>query len=419
MKGVKVAVEQLQPGIYVQLPLKWFQHPFVLNHFKIKTDDQIKIIKSLGVRHVMAVPSKSDAKPIPMSELVEDTQDEAEVEELKDELTLIKEERMQKLKSFKSDLGRTEKCFQNSMNHVRNIMRDMRNKPAQSVDQATELIDEITDHLLNKGDAVLHLMNESKEDEGLYYHALNVSVLAMLLGKKKGLGKEDLTLLGLAGLFHDVGKLKIPAQILRKTEPLNAAESNLLKLHPKYSSELLVTSSNFDDRALKLIEQHHEFYDGSGHPLGLEGKELDPLSHILSVVNNYDSLCHPINIKNAKTPFAALAHQFKVDKAKYEEDSLSLLVKLLGIYPPGTVVELDSGQCALVISVNLNKLLAPNVLIYDPLVPKDEAVILDLDENEDLKIVKAIHPSQLSEEVFSYLNPRMRVNYYFDHTDKA
>ncbi|MGB0943333.1 MAG: HD-GYP domain-containing protein [Marinomonas sp.] len=419
MKGVKVAVEQLQPGIYVQLPLKWFQHPFVLNHFKIKTDDQIKIIKSLGVRHVMAVPSKSDAKPIPMSELVEDTQDEAEVEELKDELTLIKEERMQKLKSFKSDLGRTEKCFQNSMNHVRNIMRDMRNKPAQSVDQATELIDEITDHLLNKGDAVLHLMNESKEDEGLYYHALNVSVLAMLLGKKKGLGKEDLTLLGLAGLFHDVGKLKIPAQILRKTEPLNAAESNFLKLHPKYSIELLVTSSNFDDRALKLIEQHHEFYDGSGHPLGLEGKELDPLSHILSVVNNYDSLCHPINIKNAKTPFAALAHQFKVDKAKYEEDSLSLLVKLLGIYPPGTVVELDSGQCALVISVNLNKLLAPNVLIYDPLVPKDEAVILDLDENEDLKIVKAIHPSQLSEEVFSYLNPRMRVNYYFDHTDKA
>jgi putative nucleotidyltransferase with HDIG domain len=354
-----------------------------------------------------------------MSELVEDTQDEAEVEELKDELTLIKEERMQKLKSFKSDLGRTEKCFQNSMNHVRNIMRDMRNKPAQSVDQATELIDEITDHLLNKGDAVLHLMNESKEDEGLYYHALNVSVLAMLLGKKKGLGKEDLTLLGLAGLFHDVGKLKIPAQILRKTEPLNAAESNFLKLHPKYSIELLVTSSNFDDRALKLIEQHHEFYDGSGHPLGLEGKELDPLSHILSVVNNYDSLCHPINIKNAKTPFAALAHQFKVDKAKYEEDSLSLLVKLLGIYPPGTVVELDSGQCALVISVNLNKLLAPNVLIYDPLVPKDEAVILDLDENEDLKIVKAIHPSQLSEEMFSYLNPRMRVNYYFDHTDKA
>ena len=124
------------------------------------------------------------------------------------------------------------------------------------------------------------------------------------------------------------------------------------------------------------------------------------------------------NIKNAKTPFSALAHQFKVDKAKYETDSLSLLVKLLGIYPPGTVVELDSGQYALVISVNINKLLAPNVLIYDPLVPKEQAVILDLNENEDLKIVKAIHPSTLSEEMFSYLNPRTRVNYYFDHSDK-
>lgn len=418
MKGVKVAVEQLQPGIYVQLPLKWFQHPFVLNRFKIKTADQIKIIKSLGVRHVIAVPSKSDTRPIPLSELQPQEDDANDMEELKDELTLIKEARMEKLKAFKSDLGRTEKCFQNSMTHVRNIMKDMRNKPIQAVDQASELIDEITDQLLNKGDAVLHLMSESKEDEGLYYHALNVSVLAMLLGKKRGLKKADLNTLGLAGLFHDVGKMKIPAQILRKTEPLNAAETNFLNLHPKYSVELLVTSANFDDRALKLIEQHHELFDGSGHPLGLKGHELDPLSHILSVVNNYDSLCHPINIKNAKSPFSALSHQFKVDKAKYDSDSLSLLVKLLGIYPPGTVVELDSGQCALVISVNINKLLAPNVLIYDPLIPKEQAVILDLNENDDLKIVKALHPSQLSPEVFAYLNPRTRVNYYFDHTHK-
>ena len=418
MKGVKVAVEQLQPGIYVQLPLKWFQHPFLLNHFKITTADQIKIIKSLGVSHVIAVPSKSDAKPIPLSELNPQQEDETEFEELKDELTLLKEARIEKLKLFKSDLGRTEKCFQNSMTHVRNIMKDMRNKPIQSVDQASELIDQIADQLLNRGDLVLHLMNESKDDEGLYYHALNVSVLAMLLGKKKGLMKEELNILGLAGLFHDVGKLKVPTQILRKTEPLNAAESNFLKLHPKYSVELLVSSEHFDDRALKLIEQHHEFYDGSGHPLGLKGDELDPLSHILSVVNNYDSLCHPINIKNAKTPFSALAHQFKVDKAKYETDSLSLLVKLLGIYPPGTVVELDSGQYALVISVNINKLLAPNVLIYDPLIPKEQAVILDLNENEDIKIVKAIHPSNLSEEIFTYLNPRTRVNYYFDHSNK-
>ncbi|EAQ66061.1 hypothetical protein MED121_02580 [Marinomonas sp. MED121] len=417
MKGIKVAVEQLQPGIYVQLPLKWYQHPFVLNRFKIKTLDQIKVIKSLGVRHVIAVPGKSDARPIPLSELAAQDQDD-EVEELKDEMALIKEARMQKLKSFKTDLGRTEKCFQNSMTHVRNIMKDMRNKPIQAIDQANALIDEITDQLLNKGDAVLHLMNESKEDESLYYHALNVAILAMLLGKKKGLKKDELTILGLAGLFHDVGKIKIPSQIVRKTEALNAAEQNFLKLHPKYSVELLASSTDFNDRALKLIEEHHEFVDGSGHPLGLKGKDLDPLSHILSVVNNYDSLCHPMNIKQAKTPYAALAHQFKTDKAKYDDSSMGLLVKLLGIYPPGTVVQLDTGQFALVISVNINKLLAPNVLIYDSSIPKEQAVILDLNENPELKIVKALHPAQLTEEMFKYLNPRARVSYYFDHSEK-
>jgi len=415
MKGIKVSVEQLQPGIFIQLPLKWFQHPFVLNNFKIKSSDQIKIIKNLGIKHVIAFPTKSDNKPLTASEISIETEIcSSDVNELKDELTVLKELRVEKLKQFRRNINRTEKNFKRSMLHVRTIMKDIRSRPVQAIDQASQLIDEITDQLLSKGDIVLHLMSESKEDENLYYHSLNVAILAMLIGKKKGLSKDSLTTLGMAALFHDIGKLKIPTQILRKTQPLTAPEDNYLKLHSQYSVELLNLANDFDKKAKRIIEQHHELYDGSGYPNRLKGHQLDPLANILSVVNSYDNLCHPVDPKKAKTPFSALSHLFKRDKHKYEPHSLGLLVKLLGIYPPGTVVELDTGQIGLVISVNLSKLLFPNVLIYDPLIPKDQAVIIDLDEADELKIARALNLNQISNEIYEYLSPRSRVSYFIE-----
>jgi len=415
MKGIKVSVEQLQPGIFIQLPLKWFQHPFVLNNFKIKSTDQIKIIKKLGVKHVIAFPTKSDNKPLTVNEIhLKGEVNSTDIIELKDELTALKELRIEKLKQFRRNINRTEKNFKRSMLHVRTVMKDIRSRPVQAIDQASQLIDEISEQLLSKGDIVLHLMSESKEDENLYYHSLNVAILAMLIGKKKGLTKDSLTTLGMAALFHDIGKLKVPTQILRKIAPLTSPEQNFLKLHPQYSVELLDLANDFDKKAKRIIEQHHELYDGSGYPNKLKGHQLDPLANILSVVNSYDNLCHPIDSKKAKTPYSALSHLFKRDKHKYEPHSLGLLVKLLGIYPPGTVVELDTGQIGLVISVNLSKLLFPNVLIFDPLIPKEQAVIIDLDESHELKIARALNLNQISKEVYEYLSPRSRVSYFIE-----
>ena len=112
MKGIKVSVEQLQPGIFIQLPLKWFQHPFVLNNFKIKSTDQIRIIKKLGVKHVIAFPTKSDNKPLTASEINLKTEaTSTDIIELKDELTALKELRVENLKQFRRNINRTEKNF--------------------------------------------------------------------------------------------------------------------------------------------------------------------------------------------------------------------------------------------------------------------------------------------------------------------
>ncbi len=214
------------------------------------------------------------------------------------------------------------------------------------------------------------------------------------------------------------GKLKVPTAITRKTTPLTAPpEENYLKLHTKYSLELANLAEDFPQAAKPILSQHHEMLDGSGYPQKLPGNKIDLKAQLVSVVNAYDNLCHPQDPAKARIPYSALSYLFKNKKEQYNSDFMALLIRLMGVYPPGSVVQLSNQQLGLVISVNSDSLLFPNVLLYDPSVPSNEAPILDLEES-DLRIEQAIMPSKLPEKVYSYLNPpRVRISYYFDPND--
>ncbi len=133
----------------------------------------------------------------------------------------------------------------------------------------------------------------------------------------------------------------------------------------------------------------------------------------MAVANAYDNLCHPNIVSEQKIPYIALSHLYKNCKELYDNDTLNLLVKFMGVYPPGTVVQLSNQMVGLVISVNAKAILYPNVLIYDPSVPRTQAPIIDLADKE-LKIVNAILPHKLPDKVKEYLNPRSRISYFFD-----
>ncbi|MGL5775594.1 MAG: HD-GYP domain-containing protein, partial [Aeromonas veronii] len=238
---------------------------------------------------------------------------------------------------------------------------------------------------------------------------LNVSVLSMLLAKECCMTADEIRQVGMGALFHDIGKLKIPSQILRKSEPLTKPEQNLMAQHPRYGLDLLNLAKDFPAEAKGIVLHHHEYLDGSG-PEGLKGGQLDPLTQMVSLINEYDNLCH----MQAKVPYSALSGLYKQRKAQFNPEYLSMLIRLMGIYPPGSVVQLSNGQVGLVMSVNASRLLYPSVLVYDPRIPRQEAAIIDLQQAE-LSIAKVIHPKRLPPEVFEYLNPRTRISYYFEH----
>jgi hypothetical protein len=122
----------------------------------------------------------------------------------------------------------------------------------------------------------------------------------------------------------------------------------------------------------------------------------------------------PADLAKAMTPHEALSLMFAQRRAKFDARALQVMIRCLGVYPPGTVVKLSNDALALVSSVNPAKPLRPWVTVYDPDIPKDEAIMLDLEEEPDINIAKALRPIQLPPEVYEYLSPRKRVTYYFD-----
>lgn len=418
MASIKITVDRLQPGLHIRLPVKWNEHPFLFNSFKIKDQEQIRLIKHLGIQHVFLNPGQSDTQPLPPvtnTNPVDEQENEVEsdINNEADKLWQEKQNRIEKLSAYRRRVISCEKEFERSLARMRAVMNKIRSRPMDAVDEAAQLVDDIVDKLLSDDSVTLHLMNGKSEFEDIYFHSLNVSVIAMMIGRAKGYPAETIKEIAFASLFHDIGKIRIPTAIVRKQTPLTEPERNYLKMHTKYGLEISQNIKEFPDSARRVIEQHHELLDGSGYPQGLKGDEIDELAQVIAVANAFDNLCHPNVPSEQKIPYVALSHLYKNCKHIYNNENLNILVKFMGVFPPGTVVQLSNDMIGLVISVNANSLLYPNVLIYDPSVPRTQAPIIDL-ADKDIKIVNAILPHKLPDKVREYLNPRSRISYFFD-----
>ena len=418
MTGIKISIDRLQIGNYIKLPLSWKDHPFLFSSFLIKSQEEVELIRRLGLKQVIIFPDKSSAPPKPLqaNPSGEIPTEEAQLSEMESKLAAEKERRIEQLKQYRRNLQRSEKAFERSLTQLRNLMVKLQTRPLTAIGEAQELVGSIVPQLPSTDDMLLHLMADAPESENIYYHSLNVAILSMMLAKEAGFSEEEMKQLGFAALMHDIGMLRIPTQILRKNEALTQPEENLLRQHTRYGFELLDLTKDCPPSAKTVVLHHHERLDGSGYPDGLKGDQLDKLTQMVAMVDEYDELCHPQDQSKGKVPHAVLSFLFKHKTKQLNKEYIGLPVRQLGIYPPGSVVQLSNGQIGLVMSVNPKRLLFPSVLIYDPAIPRHEAPIIDL-EDVGLSIGKVIAPSRLPKPVFEYLNPRTRISFYFDHSN--
>jgi HD-GYP domain-containing protein (c-di-GMP phosphodiesterase class II) len=207
----------------------------------------------------------------------------------------------------------------------------------------------------------------------------------------------------------------LPDRYRHREDHFNMAEISLYESHVA-SGSAHAQRLGLSDGAATIIAQHHECSDGHGFPLGLSTERTHMLSRIVALVNCYDNLCNPTNLAKSITPHEAVAHLFTQNHRQFDTAILGAFIKMMGVYPAGSVVQLTDDRYALVVGVNSSRTLRPRVIVHDPKVPREEARVLDLETVPGLGIRRSLKPSALPDSVLAYLEPQPRMNYFFEPT---
>lgn len=407
-----IDVDRLQPGVFISLAeLGWMRHPFMLNEFVISSDKQIRTLRELGIRNIRWDPQRSTNPPLPEPQSVVADEEDLSAGAL-DEMLAEKRARMARLREQREGLARRERDYEHSAQTAGNIFRRFPAACAQAHTECKELVTSVVDNLIGSESMVIHLVNQKVKESGIAFHSLNVMVLSLLLGRTVRLNPELMRLLGVGALLHDIGKTDIPVRILRSRERSKPEEA-FYQAHVGYGIKAVSGITDLPVQVRNIIACHHEHVDGSGFPNRLQGNKIPVLARIVAIANRYDNLCNPFEIAHALTPAEALKQMFSKEGAHFDADCLKAFIKTMGVYPPGSFVQLEGGAIGLVVETNADDLLHPMVMLHDADIPRSEAMILDLREI-DQKVIAAVNPATLPIEVVEYLAPRGRLDYYVE-----
>jgi len=433
LRRFRVPPDKIRKGMLVEIPLPWFRHPFWLSRFVVKKDSQIEKIRQLDIPFVFVLVSepyeKEEVKK--EQEILSGKDAQAEKQVQPEELPSIdtsptnstshhleKEEMSSSAKLYFIRQQKCQKVYEKTITEVKTLLNGLLFFSEESLYDAQNMMKNMVDTLISDPNAMLFLINAKKKQEEVFHHALNTCILSLILARADNLPPEDIFTIGLGALFHDIGKLRVPKSLLLKTHPLTKSERALLQLHPQFGLEIVSKIASFPEGPKRIIGEHHETLDGKGYPRGLKGDEIRVKTRIVSIVNIYDNLCNPPALEKAMTPYHALAFMYKKLGEKLDRRLMELFIRLLGVYPPGTIVKLSNGSIGIVVSKSSTSPHKPSVMLYNPDVPPSKAPVISLEEETSLDIEQTINPSSLPQEIFAYLNPPLRIAYMVDSLGK-
>lgn len=305
-----------------------------------------------------------------------------------------------------------EREFLVTTRRMRAVRENLFSRSDQVCRLAAEGIATLADSLLVEAELSLHLMSDKVGGEDVFDHSLNVTLLSMMVGKEMKLPTDEIHLLGLGALLHDLGQANIPDHIKSKSQPLSPSEAALMRQHCAFGVGL-GKQLGLPPEALLIIAQHHERSDGSGYPQQLVGSQLSRLARIVAMIEHYDELCNAQPASRSCSPHEALRIIYAQKDKQFDEATVTAFVRCLTVYPPGTIVLLSNGTLGMVTEVNSSRLLKPVVMVYDATVGNTDPIIVDLDAEADVTISKALNPQRLPPQVGQFFASGKRMPYFF------
>jgi putative nucleotidyltransferase with HDIG domain len=398
----------LRLGLFIKIEGSWFSHPFPTNSFKIVAAKDLETLKGLKKVKLFVDMERSDPESPATPDLSESaTQEQSE--------NILVEEPVAKNDAAASIPPEVEETVGDQVQ--------------RKVSPRYEAFQDYQSHLQQVENQLQEVLQESKQSvqdvvagrpRGVRtaQKIVGVSSLSMMVGLDLGLSREDNEKLALGAFFHDVGELKYPAETLLRKGVMGPGElATFQRNHPQYGVEIMEKIPKFPYEAVDVIHQHHERLNGSGQPSGKKDAQISTFAKIVMVVDLYDELCHHPDPARSLTPSEALSYLYVKCRQTLWHDAVVSLVKQLGVYPPGSLVQLSNKKTGIVTSVNIENRLRPIILVYDEHASTNEPIVLNLEEEEDsLKIVEAIRPGDLAPKIRECLNPRRMISYFPSNT---
>ena len=426
-----IAPGELRIGLFVDLQLGWMSHPFPKGSFKISSLRQIETLRSLGLQRIRYVPARSDPAPpaqppdeppdtaaesdaevsgLGSGTLVDDARQQVDIRQDQEQLRRLAHG--EQIRAQNDSLARCDKQFDAAIRQYRQVLERITDAPQEAAAVCRQLVDALVGDMLGQSESSIRLLSETTGDRA-WMHPVNVTVLSLLLGKALGLPLQELQSLGVAAFLHDIGKTRLPDRVRLADTNFAPAEYRVYQTHVAKSVEI-ATQMGLSSEIQHTIGEHHEMMDGSGFPRNVPGSGISLAGKVLALVNRYENMCNPARPATAVTPHEALSLIFSQMKNRFDVAVLAAFIRMMGVYPPGSVVQLSDGRFALVVSVNSARPLKPRVLVHEPTVPKDQAVILNLEQAPASGIRRSLRPDTLPRAAIDYLSPRLRICYFFE-----
>lgn len=358
----KITIEQLKPGIYIHdLDVSWLKHPFIRNRLLIKDEVMVEKIREMGIQEmyidttkgldVYEAPSKEELVKIFKSKFDEFAQVRPKIE-----VKISRREELPKARQLNLKAKHLVKKFSESLSRGQVV----------SINEITDLSGNVIDSVSRNKDAMLSLMAIRRMDEYTFTHSVNVMIMMIAMGKQLELDEKQLMNMATGALLHDIGKLRLPQELINKKGTLTAEEMEQVRRHVEYGQEMIQSMANISIETTQVVTEHHERFDGSGYPKGLQGDEISLGGQMSSIIDVYDAITTERIYADGLDMVTGLRKIYEWSRFLFKDDLVESFIKTMGIYPVGTLVQLNNGLIGVVIESGRQNALRPTVrIIYD------------------------------------------------------
>lgn len=387
----KFPIDELRPGMFIADASELMPNTpfFYTKEGLLQSLEEAESIAGQGYREALVDLSRSDKE---WAVLYGETA-EAELASVVHQLILSPDAPgpLEPRADLAVELPRAAALYTSALRTARHVMHHFRGTKEVDIKAGSIVVENIIDSVLHNSGALQVVSKLRSHDDYTFTHCVNVSMFAIMLARNLGRSDTELFEAGLAGFFHDLGKMQLPADLLNAPRALTAEEFAVIRRHPQIGWESISKISAIPESVLSATLEHHEHIDGSGYPGAKKGNEISESGRIIAIADVYDALSSRRAYKEPMLPHHALGLMYGMRDKQLHPELTEYFIRCIGIYPPGSVVRLASGEIGVVMQISYAAPLYPTVLVVrDPQGGFVPASPVDLAKKQDLAIIACL-----------------------------